>query len=314
MLKILQKINAIMPERIKFKILKFYRAMPFCLPHVLLHPSFDCNYNCHYCTNKRYLDSIVSSAIFSFDKWVKAFECFPRSTITISGGEPLLYPGLSSLLLGLSRRHLISQVVSNLSLDLKPLFDAKKAGFRIMASYHPDYANLDEFTAKVIELRDGGFSIFVNCVGSLDNLNKVEELSNFFNKKLNIFFKVDVCEEAVIDDAKVYLGRNINTPIYGFNTYVDKRIYDRHSHKICTGGSKFFVVIADGGVYRCNGGFKYCNMTAYKGLLNNINEKDFYMGNVLWGDYKIDKKQFHCYAPCKSTCDVSFAAARVRGD
>jgi MoaA/NifB/PqqE/SkfB family radical SAM enzyme len=308
----LRRINRFIPERFKFKVLKLYRALPCCLGHIVIYPLFGCNYHCSYCLNEKYLPLSLRETIYGARQWVEAFNVLPRSLITISGGEPLLYPNLDTLIIELSRRHIVSQVVSNLSLDIAPLLRAKKAGFRIMASYHPEFADLDEFTRKLLVLRKAGFSLMVNYVASRDNLVKAKELDSLFNKKLKIFFKIDACEEAVDNVSPLLTGVNECKSIYGFNTFVDSKAFDNYRRKVCTAGSNFFVIASDGGVYRCHSGFKYCVMPQYLPFSGGAGNNEFFLGNIFKGSFQPQKASFSCQAPCKSICDIPFANVRLK--
>ncbi|MDD5006004.1 MAG: radical SAM protein [Candidatus Omnitrophica bacterium] len=305
--KLLQFSNVLVPEYLKLKLVSLYRKLPFTLPHIILHPTLLCNYQCSYCLYPKYLDkdNSVFKTNIPYQEWLVLFDKFPRSTITISGGEPLLYKDLDRLILGLAKTHIISQVISNISTNLDVLVRAKKANFRLMASFHGGRASLDEFSKNLLYLKKQKLNITVNFVGTNENLKDFKYYEDYFKKKLKVFFRVDAYEDLnrEIKDLKI--------SIHGINYILDREKYNNYKSKSCLGGSKYFIVKPNADVYRCHSGFMYINSKEYKKVASQMDLSSFLLGNLKDPDFKLRNITFICHSPCRGVCDIELAAVKL---
>ena len=306
--RLLRFLNKNIPEKLKLRLVKFYKLLPFSLPQVTFQPTCRCNYNCAYCLYPRYIDknSPIFNSFIPYDEWIKLFDKFPKSTVTISGGEPLLYKDLDKLLLGLCRRHIISQVVSNISTNLDVLVRARKAGFRIMASFHKDMVPLEEFSRNLLYLKRHGFNIVVNFVGTKENIGLYPHYKDHFEKKLKVFFKIDACEDLERDEEAG------NLKIHGINYIIDRKRYNNILTKNCLAGSKFFVLMPDATLFRCFSGFMYSCSDEFRKLAATQDINRFILGNLKDPGFAIGKnKRFICQSPCRGVCDIELADVRL---
>lgn len=307
MYKVLQFCNILIPEHLKLKAIKLYRRLPLSIPHIIFHPTLLCNYECSYCLYQKYLDknnSLFKSYI-PYEQWLVLFKKFPRSTITISGGEPLLYKDLDKLILGLAKSHIISQVVSNISLNLDVLIKAKKANFRVMASFHSKFTPLEQFTKNLLYLRKQKLNIIVNYVGTNENLKELNYYKDYFQKKLKVFFRVDAYEDI---EREI---KDLIIKIHGINYIIDREKYNNYKTKKCLAGYKYFVVMPNADVYSCYGGFMYFNSKEYKKIASSLDLENFLLGNLKDSNFEIRKTKFICRSPCRGVCDIELAAVKL---
>ena len=132
------------------------------------HLTNRCNFDCEYChpqikrvLNRRHLaEPRPEACVAAFDRLGRACH------VSMSGGEPFLFPGFVELCEGLTRRHVIS-INTNLSSPLVEDFAARVApdrGVRIAAALHvAERERLGEteerFAANYRILCDRGFPI-----------------------------------------------------------------------------------------------------------------------------------------------------------
>jgi MoaA/NifB/PqqE/SkfB family radical SAM enzyme len=123
----------------------------------------ECNYKCSFCNPQNYKTVTIGP-----DKWVaiwdEIYERYGECHIHISGGEPFIYPRFIELITCLSKKHTL-EFSTNLSCDIKSFIDnisPKRA--RLGGSFHPEFANFDEFLKKISLLKNRGFDVWVNYV------------------------------------------------------------------------------------------------------------------------------------------------------
>lgn len=305
--RFLRLVNSAIADSVKLRLIKFYKVLPFSLPQIVLHPTFACNYRCSYCSYQHVPASLMKSKLTYIENkvWIELFNKFPPSLISISGGEPLMYNNLDKLLLGLSKRHLISQVATNLSANIENLIKAKRTGFRILASFHPEMTGLEAFGRNAQILKKEGFNIIVTCVGTDTNLIKGSFYKEHFEKKLKLPFRVDafVGPEEERDESI-----RTDFPVHGKNYILNNDKFNNHERKKCLGGNKYFLVLPDASVYRCYGGF-------WRVARNKITAggiRDSVIGDLKDKDFHMDKNRFICHYPCRSICDIELADVRKR--
>jgi hypothetical protein len=227
----------------------------------LLHA---CNYRCPYCpfipswrddaetTNHRH------EAVSSRD-WIAFWERMARVRgpfeIDVSGGEPTTYPGFWALADRVSQRHKL-RVLTNLSFDPINglLLDSKRVSF--LASFHPDFCDLDTFGEKCGLLRSRGFEVLATVVAHP-----------------SVFDQLPDYERALAGRAR----RFIPAPFQG--EHGGKRYPDAYSHeqkaalrrwradrdalfdlglaedspqgRLCGAGATYFRAYPDGDLWRC---------------------------------------------------------------
>lgn len=148
----------------------------------------ECNYSCSYCKPQEYKTTFLSVERW-FDIWTDIYQRYGSCQIHISGGEPFLYPNFICLISNLSKIHTL-EFSTNLSWEVNKFIEnisPQKA--RIGLSFHPEFADLEEFFNKVVVLRNAGFETWVNYVGYPPILKDMPRYRNKF-KEMNLPFNI----------------------------------------------------------------------------------------------------------------------------
>lgn len=293
--------NNFIPETLKLKLVKFYKRMPFSRPQVIFNPTILCNYSCSYCLYEKYFKNKSNvEDKRTVEQWLDYFDKLPPSIVTISGGEPLLYDNLEEILRGISKRHLISQMVTNVSVNLDRLIRMKDLGFRIMTSFHREMTDFDSFLERVLYLRKNGFKVVVNYVATSDNLAEYEKYKKMFEEN-GVIFRLDACEDIVLPElANEYR----KFKVHGENYISNRHKTDNYHAKSCLGGSKYLIIMPNANVYRCYHGFWYREAKAYENLCDQRDFNNFFIGNLSESEFVLDKSRYLCHSPCRSSCDI----------
>ena len=134
-----------------------------------------CNYRCTYCpyTMGGQWEELTRSDRFApLEQWLEAWERIGRqcgpARIVITGGEPFCYPNFTDLVAALTRLHHVD-ITTNLSQPLPWLreFASRVRADRVVlaTTFHPEFAELADFTAKVRLVREAGMEhkIYLVC-------------------------------------------------------------------------------------------------------------------------------------------------------
>ncbi|MFA6280901.1 MAG: radical SAM protein [Candidatus Omnitrophota bacterium] len=310
-ISILKKVNSFLPERLRQALLPYYRKLFPGVRNVIFLPFLGCNYNCPYCIWNRFTPDNLKSSYRSWQDWVKVFENFPPSVFTITGGEPLLYKDITELIDNFPSKHVISSMVTNLSVNLNRLYAVRNKNFRIMASFHPSMATKEELLSRLKEIHAHGFkNITVNFVAHPKQIALIPELKRYFEKEGLAAFKVDTYKEpgyeysqkelSLIEEYKKkgFIAPN-RTRGYNFNDFSPKK---------CKAGSGFFIMISNGNVYSCMEGYYYSECLPYQGRADS--RDIFRMGNLFDGSFKLRQGDTICHSPCAEICDLELAGAK----
>ena len=310
-LGLLKRINRYLPEKLRLALLPFYRRFFPGLKNILFIPQFKCNYSCSYCLLNRFTPGRLKDPYLSFTEWIKVFEALGPSAVNITGGEPLLYKDIGPLIENFPSKHLISCLVTNLSVNIDVLTSLKRKDFRIMASFHPSMTTKEEFADKLRRLKRSGFAnLTVNFVAYPKQLKSIPELKSFFAKETGVYFRIDTFK----DPDQKYSREELEL----INGYKRKGIiakdrtegydFSDFSLKKCKAASNYCLIIPNGNVYSCVEGYYYTECEPYKDKYNKIDS--FYVGNVFEPGFKFEAKDRLCHSPCAEICDVELAGVR----
>jgi MoaA/NifB/PqqE/SkfB family radical SAM enzyme len=139
---------------------------------------YACNYRCSYCYFcNSWEDEAKKNRYPGIEKWKKIwddiFAKYGTGHIHISGGEPFAYPDIYEI-----TEHLIKNFTveydTNLSWDVDK-FMAKIPPDRVKfaISYHPQFAEFEEYIDKIKKLKDAGYDLGVNYVAHPTQLEKM---------------------------------------------------------------------------------------------------------------------------------------------
>lgn len=211
-----------------------------------------CNYRCSYCT-QRFVDDRgqwakdLPTFLAAFGRLVGDWE------IKLSGGEPFRHPDFIACVAALNKQRRRVSVVTNFSAKRDELFafcDATRSrpGL-ISASLHLEYADPDEFLAKMVAVKaHHAGRIVATCVATRDNLPRLEELQTVFAAAgTELRIQPEKQDRDVIDysDAEraqlVQLGGHNGTG----------EIEPSFAGRPCWAGARYFIVDHTGEAYRC---------------------------------------------------------------
>jgi MoaA/NifB/PqqE/SkfB family radical SAM enzyme len=236
-------------------------VLPDSYNYIGVFLTLDCNLHCSYCINR--FDGITSGQRFmSGPDWIRGLNRItPRQDIPLSlqGGEPTMHPDASSIINGI-RPDIHMDILTNLEFDIDHFMreidperikrDAPYASIRV--SYHPEFMNVEELAARVIILRDAGYSIGVWGV-----------LHPKWEK--DVLLAQDYCLARGIDfRTKEFLG-DYEGVLYG--TYAYQAACDQIIKKRVSCRTSELLIGPEGNIYRCHADL-YGNRNSIGHLLN----------------------------------------------
>ncbi|MFH1283897.1 MAG: radical SAM protein [bacterium] len=161
---------------------------------------YACNYNCSYCNTPKPWnppgswdkdrDKVVYPGVDIWLKiWEEIYKKYGSCEIHITGGEPFTYPSFLELITGLSKLHTL-EIITNLSFDINDIIDRITPDrVRIGTTFHPEFAELNEFLRKHRLLRERGFETWANYVAYPPQMEKMADYKKEFDK-LKISFNI----------------------------------------------------------------------------------------------------------------------------
>lgn len=261
------------------------------------HLNRNCNFNCHYCFAKK--ERVENSKPGRGAK--VDIEAFKKNNIdwgviSMSGGEPFLYPNFIELCKGVTDFARI-RVTTNLSAesvyDFADKINAKNV-LEIDCSVHIGERKRDKYDDmidKIIYLRKKGFHVFVKQVISPKIIDDYIETFDYFEGK-GVLVSPKVMEgvwglkeypqgysrkerEIILEYAKKSESQLSMMEEHKFSTMVYGRL--GWKNKRCLAGYSSLQIQYNGDAYRCHGDNRY-------------------MGNLYKGDIVLDKKPKVCLA------------------
>jgi pyruvate-formate lyase-activating enzyme len=239
---------------------------------------FKCNYRCPYCwfhgqwqTFSKYnhsfrLEEIVKS-------WKDIYEKYGTVHIDILGGEPFLYPGFLEIVKELSQTHSIN-ISTNLSVNIERFVaEVNPLRVKILPSFHPLFADLDDFFKNLSLLRGHGFQLSVSYLAYPPQLKLLE----FYKEKFkSMSFSLGVKSfwgqyngkeypRDYTDEERKMIAIDIGSRA-GEQFQIKPRKIKKGS--LCRAGQIYAVIQADGKVQKCG-------MDDFNGSLGNFFEGTF---------------------------------------
>jgi len=250
---------------------------------------YGCNYKCTYChAPKPGNNGAIEAVYIGSDRWIeiwrKQYDKYGTWEILISGGEPFAYPGFMELIIELSKMHVIN-ICTNLAWDVEKFVkNVNPEQFRIETSFHPEFADLRDFAAKLIILKRSGFSPTVNYVPWPPFLGKLKEFKEVIDETgcqitLQPFigqYEGRSYPQGYSEDEKKYFDiftDECNRKTLSFKTSKEA---DSTKGKLCRMGQNYVFINPDGSVSRC------------------CRDHSFSLGNIIDGSFKL----LEAPAPC----------------
>lgn len=163
---------------------------------IIWYPSWICNYHCKYCKlppecMKEYPSVPRMHRAIKEVAWIKALDHFLNlngidgGLLQCSGGEPTLYPGLSTVLMFMIERGFQTCLTTNMSTDVVKILESiPTSSISVNASLHPTEKDFDwnVFEDRVIGLKSAGYDVTVNIVTHPDIVPDIPRYHEFFQR------------------------------------------------------------------------------------------------------------------------------------
>lgn len=223
----------------------------------------ECNYKCSFCKPQDIKTRFIKVGDW-VEIWDKVYGNYGESHIHISGGEPFIYPGFIDLITGLSRKHTL-EFSTNLSCDVRPFAEniaPKRA--RLGGSFHPEFADFDEFLEKIVFLKKKGFDVWVNYVAYPPHLKDLAKYKKAVETTIpDVLFSIQPFggQFEGRDYPKDYSAEEKKLMLFEEKSEVNKETLDWKTdslkssvrEKLCRMGQMYARIYPDGEVYRCCG-------------------------------------------------------------
>ena len=143
-----------------------------------------CNYSCSYCAS---YDNTQPFSFKTLEEYIIALEYLSdyfgnkRIKVDILGGEPTLFKKWYELMNWMNKSNFLPKLTTNLSVPVDTYIDKLDVDLPsfIVASYHPEFANLDDFCYNAEKLKDRGF---LNGISLLGDPNYWERTIKIYDK------------------------------------------------------------------------------------------------------------------------------------
>jgi len=295
-------IQPYLPGPLKFALKPYYRTFLPNRLHVLLLPTFRCNYRCSYCTvvtKFAYTNEYSKTTERSARDWIAALDRLPPAVIYVAGGEPFVYAELGELINCLPEKHQVIGIVTNLSQPAR-VYRKIKRKLHLNASFHREFVQYQDFTARIGELIDQ-FHIHVNIVATPENLVVLREISEMMKSS-----KITLHVDPLVDPQFQYSDedRDLLQKFIHKDRVPDEQLnFGDFSVKNCSAGRNYMCIVPNGDVYTCFGGLGYTKSPLYEEIVAGRTLPQFAMGNLFDEGFQPNRSDILCALPCKEACD-----------
>ncbi|MBI5241189.1 MAG: radical SAM protein [Elusimicrobia bacterium] len=230
-----------------------------------------CDYRCSYCFfaghweeySRRFIERSTEEWLAC---WRRIRERHGRALLTITGGEPFIFPDFLNLISGLSDIHWPINISTNASVPWDGFIaavDPKKVS--VSVSFHPEYHEIGPFLGRLKGLRAAGFSGCNNFVAYPPQLKDLPRLAAAFQgigESLKVIpfigrFEGRTFPEGYTAEQRKLLGMS--------DDWVDNK---RRKGRACLAGCRSALLLPDGSVTRCG-------QVGDPGIFGNICDPDF---------------------------------------
>jgi MoaA/NifB/PqqE/SkfB family radical SAM enzyme len=228
-----------------------------------------CNYRCPYCGV--WHDQENGELLLSVQEWAQIWERlgarYGSCHIYMSGGEPSTYPDFMGLVRVLTQRHSV-EICTNLSWDPTGLTRSILPGvLRIAPTFHPSFADFDEFFAKVVAVKAYLPNAQIYYVAYPQQIKDMPGRSRRLKEQGIALIPLPLRgdgyvlnsedEKRIVAEISPYRGDKIGYQLQQLSP----------KGKRCRAGARYCVIRVDGSVDRCS---------QYRtGSVGNIADRDF---------------------------------------
>lgn len=232
----------------------------------LIH--YKCNYRCPYCFFEGYWEEVEKRNHYRpLEDWIGAWrrilKAYGPARIVITGGEPFIYPSFAQLIKELSRNFLIC-FDTNLSCPLGLLSDFARESavdnVTLALSFHPKFADYDEFLQKALFLKERGYRVCVQYVSYPPQIDMMQAFRAKF-EQAGLYFiplpfrgKYDgkIYPAGFTDEEKRLIYNAAERLSAEHRERVDRQLNQvLTKERLCYAGATYARVDHDGTVYRC---------------------------------------------------------------
>lgn len=250
-----------------------------------------CNYKCPYCwfygkEEVKKQKNFYVSVDKIIDAWKRIHDKYGMVNLSITGGEPFLYPNFDKILIEISKMHKIS-VITNLELFEEDFLEKiqYKNNLEINPSFHPLSANMEHFIKKVKVLEKYNMLQAVSLVAYPDFIKDIDNYKSIF-KNENVLHPLSLqpytgvfnnkqYPDAYTDEEKKVIGLSVAKR--GGEDFLMKTFSPLG--KKCNAGKTYGQISPDGNVKKCGGWSK---------------NGDTFIGNIFDPNFKMLEQSSIC--------------------
>ncbi|MFC2048953.1 radical SAM/SPASM domain-containing protein [Elusimicrobiota bacterium] len=136
-------------------------------------PTYDCNYRCSYCAVQEVAHTPFTNPpgfkVLPPDEWEviwkRIYDMYGTCFIHFNGGEPFYYPDFIRIVERIARYH-VMEFSTNLSFDVDTFIGCipPERVYLIGSSFHPEFADFDEYLKKLKKLLEARYEARFNLV------------------------------------------------------------------------------------------------------------------------------------------------------
>lgn len=257
-----------------------------------------CNYRCPYCWwHGRWEELSRHNYYPGIDQlirvWKRIYQHYGCVHIEISGGEPMLYPEFPEFLSNAVKYHTIginTNLSDNVEAIVKKVKDNKVA-LRFNTTFHPLFADFDEFVEKLSLLEKSNFSVGVSYLawpGQIEDIPKYRENFQAKGYRLSILTFWGKLNHKDYPASYTQIEKEIISPNLGKRSGEEFQIKPVITEgKLCKAGHTYATVHPDGKALRCGGG--------------SWEREDSPLGNIFDEEFRLLDEAMPCtsrYCPC----------------
>ncbi len=250
-----------------------------------------CNYKCPYCwwfgkeeeiKRKNFyvaIDEVIKA-------WKRIYDKYGMVNLSITGGEPFLYPNFDKFLIEVSKLHKIL-VITNLEFfkgDLLEKIEFKE-NLNINPSFHPLSANIDQFIEKVKILEKYNILQAISLVAYPIFIKDIDKYKRIFKERgcnhnislqpYNGIFNNKTYPDSYTEEERKIIGLSVGNR--GGENFVMKTFSPKG--KKCNAGRTYGQISPKGDVKKCGGWSE---------------GEDVFIGNIFDPNFKMLEKSSVC--------------------
>lgn len=219
-----------------------------------------CNYSCSYCASYNNTQPFLFK---SLEEYIDALEYLKdyfgnmKVKVDILGGEPTLFKKWYEIMNWMNSSNFLPKLTTNLSVPVDTYIDKLDNNLPpfIVASYHPEFANLDNFCDNTQMLKERGFLKNISLLGDPQH----------WEKTLHIYNRL----KEIVPSLLLTKIKNEHTSDYSisddFVDYTEEQL--KHFKKNPMTDDKYTMIFEDGSIHKPSLSqirYKYSNFKGMK--------------------------------------------------